>query len=137
MMNQHAIVDVIVGVKVLRSDAPFQSSLNDLLCHMLIQKKSIIISSGTEILHINVTQCHLILMKHLNSFLRMTILIYSILNLGYCIQQPSMALLHLSNKFMYHDYKWKLLSFLFSFIYLSIHFLPSRRGEEMKTKNEI
>ena len=56
---------------------------------MLIQKKSIIINSVTEILHINVTQCHLILMKHLNSFLRMTILIYSILNLGYCNARTS------------------------------------------------
>ena len=46
---------------------------------MLIQKKSIIISSVTEILHINVIQCQLILMKLLSSFLRMTILIYSIL----------------------------------------------------------
>ena len=55
------------------------------LCHMLIQKKIIIISSVTEILHINVIQCQLILMKHLSSFLRMTILIYSILNLGYRI----------------------------------------------------
>ena len=52
------------------------------LCHMLIQKKIIIIRSVTEILHINVIQCQLILMKHLSSFLRMTILIYSILNLG-------------------------------------------------------
>ena len=52
------------------------------LCHMLIRKKIIIISSVTEILHINVIQCQLILMKHLSSFLRMTILIYSILNLG-------------------------------------------------------
>ena len=34
------------------------------LCHMLIQKKSIIISSVTEILHINVIHCQLILMKH-------------------------------------------------------------------------
>ena len=34
------------------------------LCDMLIQKKSIIISSVTEILHINVIQCQLILMKH-------------------------------------------------------------------------
>ena len=58
------------------------------LCHMLIQKKIIIISSVTEILHINVIQCQLILMKHLSSFLRMTILIYSILNLGYCISSP-------------------------------------------------
>ena len=49
------------------------------LCHMLIQKKSIIVSSVTEILHINVIQCQLILMKLLSSFLRMTILIYSIL----------------------------------------------------------
>ena len=32
------------------------------LCHMLIQ--SIIISSVTEILHINVIHCQLILMKH-------------------------------------------------------------------------
>ena len=46
---------------------------------MLIQKKSIIIGSVTEILHINVIQCQLILMKHLSSFLRMIILIYSIL----------------------------------------------------------
>ena len=38
------------------------------LCHMLIQKKIIIISSVTEILHINVIQCQLILMKHLSSF---------------------------------------------------------------------
>ena len=29
MMNWHAIVDVIVRVKVFSSDAPFQSSLND------------------------------------------------------------------------------------------------------------
>ena len=58
------------------------------LCHMLIQKKIIIISSVTEILHINVIQCQLILMKHLSSFLRMTILIYSILNLGYWISSP-------------------------------------------------
>ena len=58
------------------------------LCHMLIQKKIIIISSVTEILHINVIQCQLILMKHLGSFLRLTILIYSILNLGYCISSP-------------------------------------------------
>ena len=36
---------------------------------MLIQKESIIISSVTEILHINVIQCQLILMKHLSSFL--------------------------------------------------------------------
>ena len=35
---------------------------------MLIQKESIIISSVTEILHINVIQCQLILMKHLSSF---------------------------------------------------------------------
>ena len=55
---------------------------------MLIQKKIIIISSVTEILHINVIQCQLILMKHLGSFLRLTILIYSILNLGYCISSP-------------------------------------------------
>ena len=34
------------------------------LCHMLIQKKSIIISSVTEILQINVIHCQLILMKH-------------------------------------------------------------------------
>ena len=47
------------------------------LCHMLIQKKIIIIiGSVTEILCINVIQCQLILMKHLSSFLRMTILIY-------------------------------------------------------------
>ena len=58
------------------------------LCHMLIQKKIIIISSVTEILHINVIQCQLILMKHLGSFLRLTILIYSILNLRYCISSP-------------------------------------------------
>ena len=103
------------------------------LCHMSIQMKFIIISSVTEILHINVIKCQLILMKHLSPFLRMTILIYSILNLEYCI---SMALLHLSNQFMYR----MTISgncFLFSFIYLSIHFLPSRWGEEMKTKNEI
>ena len=50
------------------------------LCHMLIQKKSIIISSVTETLHINVIQCQLTLIKHLSLFLRMTILIYSILN---------------------------------------------------------
>ena len=66
---------------------------------MLIQKKSIIIGSVTEILHINVIQCQLILIKHLSSFLRMTILIYSIFHVAY-------------------DYKWKLLNFhLFSFIY--------------------
>ena len=35
---------------------------------MLIQKESIIISSVTEILHINVIQCQLILMKDLSSF---------------------------------------------------------------------
>ena len=58
------------------------------LCHMLIQKKIIIISSVTEILHINVIQCQLILMKHLGSFLRLTILIDSILDLGYCISSP-------------------------------------------------
>ena len=40
------------------------------LCHMLIQKKSIIISSVTEILHINVIQCQLILMEHLSSFFK-------------------------------------------------------------------
>ena len=34
------------------------------LCHMLNQKKSIIISSFTEILHINVIQCQLILIRH-------------------------------------------------------------------------
>ena len=45
---------------------------------MLIQKKSITISSVSEILHINAIQGQLILVKHLNSFLRMTILIYSI-----------------------------------------------------------
>ena len=53
------------------------------LCHMLIQKKCIIVISVTKILHINVIQFQLILMKHLSSYLRMTILIYSILNLGY------------------------------------------------------
>ena len=53
------------------------------LCHMLIQKKSIIVISVTKILHINVIQFQLILMKHLSSYLRMTILINSILNLGY------------------------------------------------------
>ena len=53
------------------------------LSHKLIQKKIIIISSVTEILHIYVIQCQLILMKHLSLFLRMTILIYLILNLGY------------------------------------------------------
>ena len=50
---------------------------------MLIQKKCIIVISVTKILHINVIQFQLILMKHLSSYLRMTILIYSILNLGY------------------------------------------------------
>ena len=34
------------------------------LCHMSNQKKSIIISSFTEILHINVIQCQLILIRH-------------------------------------------------------------------------
>ena len=58
------------------------------LCHMLFQNKIIIISGVTEILLINVIQCQLILMKHLSLFLRMTILIYSILNLGYCISNP-------------------------------------------------
>ena len=38
------------------------------LCHMLIQKKIIIISSVTEVLHINFIQCQLILMTHLSSF---------------------------------------------------------------------
>ena len=37
---------------------------------MLIQKKSIIIGSVTEILHINVIQCQLILMEHLSSFFK-------------------------------------------------------------------
>ena len=55
---------------------------------MLIQKKIIIIRSVPEILHINDIQCQLILMKHLSSFFRMTILIYSILHLGYCISSP-------------------------------------------------
>ena len=58
------------------------------LCHMSIQMKFIIISSVTEILNINVIKCQLILMKHLSPFLRMTILIYSILNLEYCISSP-------------------------------------------------
>ena len=48
----------------------------------------VIISSVIEILYINVIQCQLILMKHLSSFLRMNILIYSILNLGCCISSP-------------------------------------------------
>ena len=58
------------------------------LCHMLIQKKIINIKSVPEILHISDIQCQLILMKHLSSFFRMTILIYSILHLGYCISSP-------------------------------------------------
>ena len=58
------------------------------LCHMLIQKKINIIGSVTEILHINDIQCQFILIKHLSSFFRMTIVIYSILNLGYCISSP-------------------------------------------------
>ena len=37
------------------------------LCHILIQKKIIIVSSVTEILHINVIQLQSILMKHLSS----------------------------------------------------------------------
>ena len=65
------------------------------LCHILIQKKIIIVSSVTEILHINVIQLQSILMKHLSSYLRMTILINSILNLD-------MASLHLGNQFMNH-----------------------------------
>ena len=36
------------------------------LCHILIQKKIIIVSSVTEILHINVIQLQSILMKHLS-----------------------------------------------------------------------
>ena len=65
------------------------------LCHILIQKKIIIVSSVTEILHINVIQFQSILMKHFSSYLRMTILINSILNLD-------MASLHLGNQFMNH-----------------------------------
>ena len=52
------------------------------LCHLLIQNKSINITSVTKILPINVIQRHFILMKHLSSSVRMIILIYSILNLG-------------------------------------------------------
>ena len=103
------------------------------LCHMLIQKKIIIISSVTEILHINVIQCQLILMKHLSSFLRMTILIYSILNLGYCISSPlwlySTSVIS-SCTIWLNGNCWA----FFFIIYLSIHFLPSRRGEGMTTK---
>ena len=58
------------------------------LCHILIQKKIIIVSSVTEILHINVIQLQSILMKHLSSYLRMTILINSNLNLGYGFTPP-------------------------------------------------
>ena len=76
-------------------------------------------------------------MKHLSSFIRMTFLIYSILNLGCCISSP--LWLHSTSVTVHvpYDYTWKLLSFLFSFIYLSIHFLPSRRGEEMKTTEKM
>ena len=59
-----------------------------LRCHILIQKKSVVVSSVTEILHITVIQFQLILMKHLSSYLRVTILIYSILNLGYGLTPP-------------------------------------------------
>ena len=41
-----------------------------------------------EILHINVIQCQLVLMEYLSSFLRVAVLIYSILKLGYCISIP-------------------------------------------------
>ena len=103
------------------------------LCHMLIQKKIIIISSVTEILHINVIQCQLILMKHLGSFLRLTILIYSILNLRYCISSPlclySTSVIS-SCTIWLNGNCWA----FFFIIYLSIHFLPSRRGEGMTTK---
>ena len=58
------------------------------LCHILIQKKSIIVSSVTEILRINFIQLQSILMKHLSSYLRMNILINSILNLGYGFTPP-------------------------------------------------
>ena len=37
------------------------------LCHILIQKKSIIVSSVTEILRINFIQLQSILVKHLTS----------------------------------------------------------------------
>ena len=40
------------------------------LCDMLIQKKSIIIGSVIEILHINVIECQLILMKHFEFIFR-------------------------------------------------------------------
>ena len=42
------------------------------------KENDIIIGSVAEILQINVIQCQLVLTKHLNSFSRMTILIYSI-----------------------------------------------------------
>ena len=52
---------------------------NDFAVSHVNPKKGIIISSAVKILHISVIQCQLILMKHLSSFLRMIILIYSIL----------------------------------------------------------
>ena len=53
----------------------------------------------------------------------MTIEVYSILNLGYCIFKPSMASLHHGNQFMYHmtigGNCWAF--FFHIFIYLFIH----------------
>ena len=72
------------------------------LCDMLIQKKSIIISSITEILHINVIQCQLILMKHFEFVFKNAYLDLFNFESGILHLYHSMALLHLSNQFMYH-----------------------------------
>ena len=95
----------------------------------------IIISSVIEILHINVIQCQLILMKHLSSFLRMTILIYSILNLGCCISSPlwlySTSVISSCTIWLYVE-TVELSFFIHLFIYSFSSLTAGRRGEDKK-----
>ena len=91
--------------------------------------------SVTKILHINAIQCHSILMKHLTSFVWMTILIYSILKLGYYIFSPLWlhSTLVISSCTIWLQVETVELFFLtYLFIY---SFLTA--GRRVKTKNEL
>ena len=136
MINWHVTVDVIVRVKVVSSDAPFQNSLNDFTsCHLLIQKKCIIISTVTEIFHINVIQCQSVLK---NGYLDIFNFEPGILHF-----YPSVASLHLSNQFMYHmtisgkclfgQDGWILASFLF-FVFMDRDFVSIYKNAKKKKK---
>ena len=102
MMNQQAIVDVIVRVIVFRSDAPFQSSLNDFAVSHVNPKENYYYQQR----YLNFAhQCYSVSIDSNEAFEFIFKNDYpDLFNFepGVLHFQPSMALLHLSNQFMYH-----------------------------------